>query len=328
MIFVRTSQALTVCAPLCSYLLFGVYLLVYAWSFSTCGLMLCVCLPVRLKYATHALSTDAARAAVEAGFVIELLKVCKLHSSNSACVAAVFTALRAVACNDEAVQQISAGGGLAMAEKHLTTHAGDANVCRAAAALLRNLAGNDQVKTSICSGGGLELLLGAVGTHPNDSVLAEHVIATLAAMALRVPANCERVMASGGARVLTGAMRRFPNAVPLQRQGCLAVRNLVGRCPHLREALLEDDMEGLLRHAGKWPGAVDAAFAALRDLGLDAEMLTIDSATGEVKRGVEMFGETKSNFRPVFDDDPAADAARDRAMAAAAQSPAALGFNM
>jgi hypothetical protein len=266
---------------------------------------------------------------VDLGFVIELLKACKLHAATPACVAAVFTALRAIACNDDAVQQISAGGGLSMAEAQLAAHgATDAGVARSAAALLRNLAGNDQVKTSICSGDGLQLLLTSVGNHPTDGGLAEHVLATLAAMALRVPANCERVMASGGQKVMTGAMRRFPNAVALQRQGCLAVRNLVGRCPHLKEALLEDDMEGLLRHAGKWPGAVDAAFAALRDLGLEVEMLTIDSATGEVRKGVEMFGETKSNFRPVFDDDPSADAARDRAMADAAKSPAALGFNM
>ena len=50
------------------------------------------------------------------GFVIELLKACKLHAATPACVAAVFTALRAIACNDDAVQQISAGGGLSMGE--------------------------------------------------------------------------------------------------------------------------------------------------------------------------------------------------------------------
>ena len=88
---------------------------------------------------------DAARAAVDAGFVKELLKPCKLHAADATCVAAIFTALRAIACNDESVQQISAGGGLAMAEAQLSAHATDAGVCRSAAALLRNLAGNDQV---------------------------------------------------------------------------------------------------------------------------------------------------------------------------------------
>lgn len=50
------------------------------------------------------------------------------------------------------------------------------------------------------------------------------------------------------------------------------VRNLVGRCPHLTEALLEDGLEPLLRHAGTLPGSVDAAYAALRDLGQEVEV--------------------------------------------------------
>jgi hypothetical protein len=50
------------------------------------------------------------------------------------------------------------------------------------------------------------------------------------------------------------------------------VRNLVGRCPHLVESLSEDGMEPLLRHAGTLPGSVDAAYAALRDLGFEVEV--------------------------------------------------------
>ena len=193
---------------------------------------------------------------------------------------------------------------------------------------------------------------------------------------------------------------------PLETQ----VRNLVGRAPHLTEALLENGMEALLRHAGTLPGSIDAAFAALvgycslqhyarapnskrtheepggggarlhahqhclssvvsfsarllcvdpdnnlclilptccnnkntsftttsttprnppqRDLGLEVTMLSIDPDTGEVRRGVAQFGEVKSAFRAVYDDDPALDAARDAAMAAAAKSPAALGYKM
>jgi hypothetical protein len=43
---------------------------------------------------------------------------------------------------------------------------------------------------------------------------------------------------------------------------------------------------------------------------------------------VQQFGEVKSAFRAVYDDDPASNAAREAAMAAAARSPAALGYNM
>jgi hypothetical protein len=92
--------------------------------------------------------------------------------------------------------------------------------------------------------------------------------------------------------------------------------------------LLEDDMEGLLRHAGTLPGSIDAAFAALRDLGLEVEMITVDPETGEVRKGVQQFGEVKSAFRAVYDDAPGQDDSRNLAMAAAAKSPAELGYKM
>ena len=38
-----------------------------------------------------------------------------------------------------------------------------------------------------------------------------------------MPANAERIMAMGGAVLITNAMRRFPTVIPLQRQACLAV---------------------------------------------------------------------------------------------------------
>lgn len=85
------------------------------------------------------------------GFVVELLKLAKAMSEQPDTLAAVYMALRAIACNDEAVQQICAGGGLTMAEGYLKTHQSFNGVCKQAAALLRNLAGNDSVKTSLCS---------------------------------------------------------------------------------------------------------------------------------------------------------------------------------
>jgi hypothetical protein len=272
---------------------------------------------------------DAAKAAVALGYVVELLRIAKdMEAKDSEALAAVYTALRSIACNDESVQQICAGGGLTMAEGHLKTHQTSNSVVRQSAALLRNLAGNDSVKTSLCSVETLELLMAAVTTHPTDAQLAEHVIATFAAMALRVPANCDLILSMGGGRLISGSMRRFPTIIALQRQSCLAVRNLVGRSPHLKEPLLEDDMEGLLRKAGTQSGSIDAAFAALRDLGLEVEMVTIDPITGEVRKGVQQFGEVKSSFRAVYDNDPESDNARTLAMAAAAQSPAELGYKM
>lgn len=196
-------------------------------------------------------------------------------------------------------------------------------LCRQAAALMRNLSGNDQVKTSLCHSEAVELLFVALNTHMNDSALAEHVIATLAAMALRKPENSARIVALGGAGVIAQCMRRFPTCVPLQRQSGLAVRNIVARSPHLIDVLLEDDMEHLLRAAGKLPGAIDASYAALRDLKCDVEMLSLNDR-GEVVVGVEAFGQVKSSFKAVYDETPGIM----DTISETAQSPAALGYKM
>jgi len=66
------------------------------------------------------------------------------------------------------------------------------------------------------------LLTLSVGTRIFISL--EHVIATFGAMALRVPSNCDRILACGGGKTITQALRRFPEGpVSLQRQCCLAV---------------------------------------------------------------------------------------------------------
>ena len=77
-------------------------------------------------------------------------------------------------------------------------------------------------------------------------------------------------------------MRRFPKSPAVQRACCLTVRNLVGRCPELLDPLLGENMEELLRAAGKVPGSVDAAYAALRDLKLEATMVTMN-ADGQIQ---------------------------------------------
>ena len=52
------------------------------------------------------------------------------------------------------------------------------------------------------------------------------------------------------------------------RQACLALRNVAGRCPELREPVLEQGAEALLRSVHKCFAAAcaDVSSAALRDL--------------------------------------------------------------
>ena len=92
------------------------------------------------------------------------------------------------------------------------------------------------------------------------------------------------------------AMKQHPKAVLVQRQGCLAIRNLVARTPEHKEALLDLGVEPVLKAAGAFQGSVDEAFAALRDLGCEAKIVKFDEKGNQIE--TEMFGAKKAQFNP------------------------------
>jgi hypothetical protein len=130
---------------------------------------------------------------------------------------------------------------------------------------------------------------------------------------------------------IVSAMTKFPNNVLVQRQGALAVRNIVSRLVanssemqttgsgdtssivtnntdtiNVRDEFLDVGAEVVLRQiTGRHQGSVDEAFAALRDLGCEVSMVKFDAETQTMTRKTQMFGEVKSNFRAVYDDSDA-----------------------
>merc|ERR1711924_327792 len=169
-------------------------------------------------------------------------------------------------------------GGIAMCAKVLVSHRKDA----------------------MCGDGTLELMLAAKKRHNDDAALQEHTCATIANMALRRPGNAVKIVGLGGANLVIAAMRTHTEThAVLQRQGCLAIRNLVARSPELREPILDAGAEAVLRAAAKLSQTnVDMAYAGLRDLGLDVQVVkfTPPTAAGAdadvaMEAGVELFGE-------------------------------------
>ena len=66
--------------------------------------------------------------------------------------------------------------------------------------------------------------------YPTISPIQEHACGTLAAMALRRPSNARAIIEEGsGPRLIITAMKRHTENVSVQRQGALAVRNIVSR---------------------------------------------------------------------------------------------------
>jgi hypothetical protein len=100
----------------------------------------------------------------------------------------------------------------------------------------------------------------------------EAAVGLLVNMTLRMPAVCADAADAGCLDLLLAVLRsEAPGLAPLQRQACMAVRNMAVRNPELRPAFLDKGAEALLRRAKvAYPKECrDVGSAALRDLGLD-----------------------------------------------------------
>jgi len=254
---------------------------------------------------------DSSRALVEAGAIEAILAAATAFNDDLNTLGAILEAAKAVAKNEDAVKQIAKRGGIAMCAKVLGSHPEDAAACRHATSLLRNMSASDKSKDAMCGDGTLELMLAAKKRHNDDAALQEHTCATIANMALRRPDNAVKIVGLGGATLVINAMRTHAEThAVLQRQGCLAIRNIVARSPELREPILDGGAEAVLRAAAKLSQTnVDMAYAALRDLGIDVQVVKFTPPTAakaddevEIQAGVELFGEKKAQFRPVFEE--------------------------
>ncbi len=227
----------------------------------------------------------------------------------------VLSALRAMAIDNDIVQTMVAVGILetlntssieetspdskATNDRTLLVH--QVSTAGATLGLLRNLCANDEIKSTLCRQS-LASILQAMDLHSSSPTVQEHGCGILAAMALRQPHNATIICsATNGAEAIVKAMKAFPNNVPLQRQGCLALRNIASRSsPEEKQMLLDAGTEFVLRGiAGRHQDSLDEAYAALRDLGCAAVKYTVDE-NGNAQ-GTQLFGTVQSNFRPVYD---------------------------
>eukprot|EP00956_Cyclotella_meneghiniana_P024406 scaffold48943_cov68-Cyclotella_meneghiniana.AAC.6 len=266
---------------------------------------------------------------------------------------ASLTSLRVLAVNDDIIQTMVALGILPVVTKALKLSCNNpeenenneefiynqSRLASASLGLLRNLCGNDEIKTNLCLGSSdqktstspvstfstpssLPYLIRAMQNYPHVAILQEHGCGTLAAMALRKPANAHAIINQDGPRVILNGMKRHDSNSNVQRQGALAIRNLVSRllreCPEdgekgkeerlaIRDLFLDLGAEDVLRNVtGRHQGSVDEAYAALRDLGCKVSLVTFsgdEQQQVDVVQKTMMFGEKhNTNFRPVYDD--------------------------
>lgn len=213
----------------------------------------------------------------------------------------LLNALRVLAIDNDIVQNMVAVGLLDTANASLLSNETISSPLAAATlGLVRNLCANDEIKTSICRQS-LPSILHVMETHASQSLVQEHGLGILAAMALRQPSNATSICNANGSHHILTAMRTFPTKVPLQRQGALALRNMACRLPlESKQIMLDAGAENVLKDiASRHQESIDEAYGALRDLGCSAVMYKMDE-NGNMQ-GTQMFGSVKSNFRAVYD---------------------------
>ena len=255
---------------------------------------------------------DASRLALDAGAVHALLAALEAFADAEGgedAATAALDALRQVAKSDDAVKRIREAGGARACLDALRRNRTRRDRCRRLVGLLRNMANNDDAKDAMCKDGTLEEILGCLERFlRDDAVICEHVVATLAMMALRRPKNGTLIVEGrNGASLVIHAMGAHPAHAALQRQGALALRNFVARSPEFKQPILDAGAETALRAAATCAQAnVDVAYAALRDLGVDAKIATFETdASGAVVQsaGPARFGDkANANFKAVFDE--------------------------
>lgn len=262
------------------------------------------------------------------------------------------TALRVMAVNDEIIQTMVAMGVLPIVAEALrlgvASDVGNQGLAASSLGLLRNLCGNDEIKTNLCLGSSttttttnttndqssksaipsvLPHVIHAMQMFPSTALVQEHACGTFAAMSLRRPNNARAILDMDGPRYVLTAMKGHVSNVNVQRQGALAIRNIVsrllrdlpeGECASdnttigdgmrssIRDTFLELGAEDVLRNiAGRHQGSVDEAYAALRDLGCTVLLVKYNADEDGVARrtGTMMFGEKhNSNFRAVYEE--------------------------
>ena len=236
-------------------------------------------------------------------------------------LAELLATLSRLTVTDAICSSLASMDALTLAITELANHMTDAGVAKQACFFLSNISGNDGCKSSIVRASGHLAIIQAMLLHPNNAAMQTDAVAALGNMCLRMPQNCEAIAAAGGIAPIVSAFSQHLGYARMQSKGCLAVRNLVGRNEELREPLLKEGVEQVLRDvlvANAEEGYVrNLAIAGLRDLHCQVEMKYGQAFQGEVGNShtLEMGDANGENHWDKFLDTPVAQEAIKREMA-------------
>lgn len=100
---------------------------------------------------------------------------------------------------------------------------------------------------------------------------SEQALGLIVGLTLRNPEGAVAAVEAGCVDTIVSVMSSLPGEQWVQRQGCMAVRNLVARNPEHKQECLDKGLEALLRKAqsSHAQACKDVGGAALRDLGFE-----------------------------------------------------------
>jgi hypothetical protein len=225
---------------------------------------------------------ETAKELTKGGVLPLMYAALRAHGEDPKVLREVLAALKGCAVQDDIVKEILEQDGLPLALHVMQKHVEDTGVVSRGMLLLASLAENDDAKKALCQGVALSLIFTAMQMHCKDSVVVRCGCSAIAAMALRMPDNCDRMMEAGAGGLLVEAMRAHPGAAELQRQAMIAVRNIVVRRQNFCAPLLEEGVEELVvRARDTHARCADSAFDCLRDLGCEYGGLGDKAGRGE-----------------------------------------------
>lgn len=268
----------------------------------TCSLMKALCTHDDTRKEMSC-AYENGRQFIAMGVVPPLMQLAQAFRNHADMATAALQALRQLVVTEESVKLVAMHGAMSLPAAVYQWDEAPVNLVRAVTGLMRNLCADDERKGKLAHDGTLHLLMKTLAADSNQSDVqfVEHAFACFAAVALRSPSNALMLVNGGAIDQLVRGMTKHADRGSLQRQACLAVRNIAARCKDLRGVILDSGIENMLRVAGRMQEAVDEAYGALRDLQCEVQYVKVN-ADGTAESMYEHFGQAKPKFNPVYDD--------------------------
>lgn len=257
---------------------------------------------------------EHARLAAEMGAVTAVMQIVKTWTETQMLCEALNT-LSKLTANNAICEEISNSGGIEIALQLSEKHPDHLELSRNSCRFLAAIAGNDDCKVLIVQKGGHLVVLRGMQAHMADVGVAERSCALISILCMRQPANCTAIAEAGAVAVIVLGMRTHSTHVGYQSQACLALRNMVSRNKELKDKVLDEGVEPLLRHLmAVGPPLTDKAKAALRDLGCDVQLAELwkgmpgeermlDQGNGELRGDIAAFNKAQNEYQQSCEDD-------------------------